>query len=247
MNVALRASGQNVVCRGDSMANMVMNKGIGAVSDKRSVSIKQLLEWVFQREKANLDFSDAGMLGGQPLPSVGVEYLMIEQAKLGCRVDGGGKSEPHPDADLVTDALVMLPEGVGGRGMAMMIVELAKTGRAPDWMPGAKPRLVPVDTYYNQHGTFAKTVDAKNVALSAWKTSKRRNKNGVMVEEVSKCCPVVARPSADLIARCRREYLQWVLALLELRTTFQYRGLSAFEVTDELPDAQPWKKTLDQV
>jgi len=35
---------------------------------------------------------------------------------------------------------------------------LARTGMTPDWMPGAVPRCVPVDTRRNQHGERAVTM-----------------------------------------------------------------------------------------
>lgn len=210
---------------------------------KRSISIQQLLEWAFQKEFATIDFDRDSGFDIRSFPKVSPEYHMIEQARLGCRVDGGGRSEPHPDADLVADALAVLPEGCGGQTTAILVAELARAGRVPDWMPDAQPRFYPVETHTNRYGTRAKEVEAKSFDKNAWLDHPRRNRKGVVVYDKSKCCPCNVRPSSAEIAHRRRVYLMWWAALLDLRSTFQCRGaLTCFAVTMEMPIQIPWQK-----
>ena len=211
----------------------------------RLVSIRGLLEWAFQRELASLDFNEVQSSSGWLPSSVSMEYRMMEQAKLGCRVDGGGRSDPHPDADIVVSALAALPQALGGRRTAMWIAELARAGREPDWMPDARPRLVPGDTHTNRHGTFARTEDAAGLGAAGWPRQPRRNRKGVVVYDRVLFCPARWYPTGSQIAAARRAYLQWWSVLLELRNTFQiHNNLSAHVVTDDMPVMSPWKKAL---
>jgi len=210
---------------------------------KAEVAIWDLLCWAFQREFASVDFGRITSLGGQPMPGYGMEFVLLEQARLGCRVDGGGHSDPHPDADVVAAALSALPEVCGGRPMAVQIAELARAGQVPDWMGDATPRLVPVEMHTNRHGCHAKTADAAVLGSVGWPHWKRRNRKNVVVEEVVTYCPTIWRPSAAQIAAARRGYQLWWGALLELRINLQIGApLSAFEVTDAMPPMTPWAK-----
>lgn len=209
---------------------------------RRDIGIQALLEWAFRDECAQLDFDAMGVrASGYGYASSTAAILQHEQ--LGCRVDGGGRSDPHPDADVVAAAVAALPEGCGGRRMAIWVAELARAGMVPDWMPGAAPRVYPVDTHTNRHGVRAKTDDAARLGASGWPAQARRNRKGVVVQEAVPYCPVVVRPSARDIARSRRSYLDWWGALLDLRGTFAaYGGLSSFAVTDAMPDRCPWQR-----
>lgn len=196
---------------------------------KKLISIRALLEWAFQRECASLDFDEEG---GMLPPSIGVEYLMITQ---GCRVDGGGRSYPHPDADLVASALAALPLPRGGRQMGVWMADLARIGGEPDWMPGAKPKCVPVSTKCNRHGWRAASEKVGSIHYQS---------RGQQREFEVRCCPVTYQPSADKIAAARRSYLGWWGALLELRETFRvYGGLTSYQVSDQMPQRTPWKIT----
>lgn len=209
---------------------------------KKPIGIQELLVWAFRRECAQLDFP------GDELRAAGYGYAsatarFIQQGQLGCSVDGGGRSDPHPDADLVASAVAVLPEAVGGQRMALSIAELARADVAPDWMPGAVPRFYPADTHTNRHGVHAKTADAATLGDAGWPAQPRRNRKGVVVHDAVKYSPVVVRPSPSQIAQARRVYLDWYRALFELRTTFQISGdLSAFVVTDQMPPMAPWQK-----
>ncbi len=196
----------------------------GAV--KAQVSIQQLLIWAFQSERVSIDFE--GGVGEAP-PAYGVEYVIQQQGLLGCKVDGGGRSPSHPDADLVADALAVLPDVRGGRRMALWIAELARAGRTPDVMADAVPYVAPRETGRNRFGQYAMTEGGTFVT-------------GGKIHNV-RYCPISYPVTAQMIGRARRAYLEWWGALLELRHTFQvYNNLSAFEVTNAMPSQRPWQK-----
>ena len=215
-------------------------------SQRRPVSIEQLLHWAFARECASIDFDEIGTETGAR--NYGMEYVMIERARIGCRVDGGGRSEPHPDADIVASAVSALPEAYGGRPMAVRIAELARAGRTPDWAYNPPPQIIPCATSTNQHGTRAAIADAAALGEQGWRAQPRLTPKGVRVWDAVHYCPVrILHDPATVSARAarqRRDYLQWWGALLELRQTFKiYGGLSAFDVTDQMPPRKPWEKT----
>lgn len=196
---------------------------------QRPIGIQKLLEWAFADECASIDFEDAGTLA-RGFASIGTEYLMMEQARLGCRVDGGGCSEPDPDADLVASAVAQLPEGCGGRRMAVQIAELSRSRMVPDCMVGVVPQCVPVEWRNGKHGPRSK------IEVIGHRVSRG---SSVPIE----ICPVKYSPDASRISYARRCYLDWYGALLELRHTFKvYSDLSRWLVTDEMPPMEPWKK-----
>ncbi len=205
------------------------------------ISIEQLLVWAFQAERVTLNLDRVSRLAGFALPGFGFEYVLLQQAKLGCRVDGGGRSDPHPDAEIVAAALVELPEEHGGMRTGIWIAELARAGIRPDCMQDARPRFEPADVHTNRHGTNAKTRDAADLGPFGWPAQPRRNRKGVIVQDAVQYTPVVCRPTPDQIGRARRAYLQWRGTLFWLRISFQtYGGLTGFKLTDEMPPLTPW-------
>ena len=91
----------------------------------------------------------------------GLEYVLLQRAALGCKVDGGQHkigSYTHPDAEVIAATVAGMPDSLGGIRMAIRVAELARAGLTPDWMPGVVPRCVPVETKRNQHGERATTV-----------------------------------------------------------------------------------------
>ena len=168
---------------------------------KRDISIRGLIEWAFQREMASLDFDEVARETGAR-QGFGMEWVMIERARLGCRVDGGGRSYPHPDADLVAAALAVLPEACGGRRMAITIAELARSGAAPDWCADAVPRCEPLDWRVSKNGRFAHREFCRSVGLR-WPADAVDGRN------YGFWCPVVYSGTASEIAAARRHYLLW--------------------------------------
>ncbi|WP_300009719.1 hypothetical protein [uncultured Roseobacter sp.] len=205
---------------------------------RKEVPILQLVEWAFRTELASIEFDELAQSSGGHRPSFGTEYLLLQRHNLGCKVDGGGRSEPHPDADLVASALGALPVGHGGRKVALWVAELARAGMRPDWREAAKPQCVPLDLKRTKHGMFAKTESLGSLVY----VSRGRSRTIDV-----RWCPVVHRNSVVDLARRRRAYLQWWSALKELRDTFRiHANLSAYVVSDRLPDRTPWKKGVDE-
>ena len=218
------------VGKGAMVARSAVRPGRGGV--KTQVSILELVGWAFQREKASLDFH---CVSG-PRASVGMEYIMMQRAMLGCRVEGGGRSERHHDADIVASALAVLPERVGGRAMAILIVEHAREGRLPVWDVKQEPRCLPVEWKQSKHGTYAAREFCREVG-QRWPLSQLGRDDGYW-------CPVWYTATGADRARARRGWLRWWGAMLELRDTFRiYGGLTAFEVTESMPRRCPWEKS----
>lgn len=200
----------------------------------RDISILGLIEWAFQRECASLDFDELASTAGER-PSVSPLWMLMQRHNLGCTVDGGGRSDPHPDADIVASAIAALPDARGGRRMGLWIAELARAGLRPDWMEGAKTRCVPVDLSREKPGRPPKSEVCGTVDVIS-----RGRKRTVEL----RWCPVMYTPTAHQIASARRAYLMWWDALHDLRFQFQkYGGLSAWRVTDDMPPRKPWLKS----
>jgi len=88
----------------------------------------------------------------------GLEYVLLQRAALGCKVDGGQHkmgSYTHAGAKVIAATVAGMPDNLGGIRMATSVAELARAGITPNWMPGAVPRCVPVDLKRNRHGDRA--------------------------------------------------------------------------------------------
>lgn len=194
---------------------------------KREMSIRRALEWAFAQERVSVDFDEIHDGPG----GVDTIWRLMQRGRLGCKVDGGGRSPRHDDAEIIASFVARLDEGHGGRGMAVEIARLARCCTVPDWMPRAVPRCVPVDVVENPHGVFARTSVVGKVEV-------RKRGRKKMVDVVA--CPVTFRPSAAKIASARRDYLQWWGALLDLRVTLAAAGLRTIAVTQEMPPMKPW-------
>ncbi|WP_339767156.1 hypothetical protein [uncultured Pseudosulfitobacter sp.] len=216
-----------------SVQGAVVPDGQGRV--RREISIQRLLEWAFADECAQVDFEDAGTLA-QGYGHVGNAYRMAQRGALGCRIDGGGVSYPDPDADLVASAVATLPEGCGGRRMAVQIAELARARNVPDAFVGVEPRCEPKGWRENR---FARRAETQSLGIMIDRSGLRPRRYDVRV------CPVVYRPDGAQVAAARRNYLQWWSALIELRTTFELNNsLSRWFVSHNMPPMTPWKKSI---
>lgn len=202
---------------------------------KMEVGILDLIEWAFQREKVGLDFDEIERETGAR-PGFGVEYLMILQAQLGCRVDGGGSSPRHPDADIVAAALACLPEEYGGRRMAIEIAELARVGGRPDWRLDGLASCEPIAWRGTKHGQFAVTEACTDLGFR-WPV-------GQLTERLKgQWCRVTYSNLAGEAASRMRRYTAWWGALLELRQNLQVcSSLTSFTVSNAMPERAPWKK-----
>ena len=201
---------------------------------KRALGVQAALEWAFRVEKAQLelpmpeDVTDKGF-------GFGLEYVLMQRAILGCRIDGGQHkigSYTHADAEVIAACVAGIPDAMGGKRMAIRVAELARAGLTPDWMPGAVPRCRPVEVKRNQHGERATTMvvgTTRVLSRGKWRT----------VELLA--CPVTWRPHPQQIAAARRGYGDWWQALGWIRAGLVEGGmLREVEVTEAMPKARPW-------
>ncbi|PRY22282.1 hypothetical protein CLV78_107206 [Aliiruegeria haliotis] len=116
--------------------------------------------------------------------------------------------------------------------MAIRVAELARAGLTPDWMPGAVPLCVPVETRCNQHGERSVTVVVGTESVLSrgrWRT----------VDVLA--CPVTWRPHSDQIDGARRAYVDWWQALGWIRDGLATsRLLREIDVSAEMPKFEPW-------
>lgn len=199
---------------------------------KRSVSIQQLTEWAFRKECVQLDLPYQRPVDERGF-GFGMEYVLIQQARLGVSIDKSpGKSYPHEDAEVVAAILAHLPDVVGGRRMAIRIAEHARAGNTPDWMPGAIPRLEPLEWQDKWWGTRGKSEVLETVTVKY-----RREK---VTREV-RWTPCRWVPSQECIRAARDTYGKWWIALHELREQIRLSGMMrCHELTDAMPAATPW-------
>ena len=208
----------------------------GTGRPRRSMSVQQALEWAFRVEHAQLEL---------PLPpdperghgfGFGLEYVLLQRAILGCKVDGGQHKiggYTHEDAEVIAATVAGLPDSLGGKRMAIRVAELARAGLTPDWMPGAVPRCVPVDIKRNRHGDRAVSVvvgTERVLVKGKWRTVEVR------------ACPVTFRPDASQIEAARRAYEDWWRALDWVRDCLRTGAmLRELEVMPTMPKARPWR------
>jgi hypothetical protein len=207
----------------------------GGTKVKRALGVQALLEWAFRVEQAQLelpprkDGADEGF-------GFGLEYVLLQRAILGCKVDGGQHkmgSYTHPDAEVIAATVAGMPDSLGGIRMAISVAELARAGLTPDWMPGVVPRCVPRETKNNQHGERATTIVVGTERVKTrgkWRT----------VELLA--CPVTWRPHPEQIASARRGYEDWWQALDWVRGGLLAGGmLMEVEMSPATPKVAPWK------
>ena len=178
----------------------------GGTKVKRALGVQAILEWVFRVEKALLEMLQRRDIDGEGF-GLGLEYVLIQRARLGCKVDGGGhksQSYTHEDAEIVAATLAGMPDSLGGKRMAIYVAELARAGMSPDWLSGVVPRCVPVESKSNQHGERSTTVVVgieRVLHRGRWRS----------IEVLA--CPVTWQPHPEQIASARRGYDDWWQAL----------------------------------
>lgn len=207
----------------------------GGTKVKRALGVQAALEWAFRLEHAQLELPPAKDVTEEGF-GFGLEYVLLQRAALGCKVDGGQHkmgSYTHPDAEVIAATVAGIPDSLGGTRMAIRVAELARAGLTPDWMPGIVPRCVPVETRQNQHGERAVTIVAgieRVLHRRRWRT----------VEVLA--CPVTWRPHPEQIASARRGYGDWWQALAWVREGLIAGGmLREVEVTAAMPKVRPWR------
>ena len=221
-----------------SMQGRIGRAGSGRV--KRALGVQAVLEWAFRVEKAQLELPPRRDIDEEGF-GFGMEYVLMQRARLGCKVDGGGhksQSYTHEDAEIVAATLAGMPDSLGGKRMAIYVAELARAGMTPDWMPGAMPRCVPTLVKQNQHGTHVGTVVVGTERIRVRGPTAR----GIWKTIDILACPVTWRPHPEQIASARRGYEDWWQALDWVRDGLVESGmLRDVEVTVAMPKVQPWR------
>ena len=202
---------------------------------KRMMTVQQALEWAFGKEQAQLELPERPDLDLGQRQGFGLEYVLMQRAVLGCKVDGGQHkigSYTHEDAEVIAATVAGMPDSFGGIRMAIRVTELARAGLTPDWMPGAVPRCVPVDIKRNRHGDRAVSVvvgTERILVKGKWRTVDIR------------ACPVTWRPYPEQIASARRGYEDWWAALDWVRDGLLAGGmLREVQVAEVMPKVRPW-------
>ncbi|MDS9468200.1 hypothetical protein RGQ15_11545 [Paracoccus sp. MBLB3053] len=199
----------------------------------RGLTIQQALEWAFATEYARLDFDQTGEFfrGG-----VDALWILQRQRELGCRIDGGGTSEPHADAQIIASFVERLPVEYGGRQMATRIAELARARRSPDWAVAEARRFVPTGWKMTDAGEWLG--ETRKLAQVTFK-----DKRGRVKSYRPEICPVSLTGSGAVIAQKRREYLAWYGALMYLLFDLSRCAFSSIRILDGLPEMTPWKSS----
>lgn len=199
---------------------------------KRQMSIERALRWAFADECAQIDFDEIGATAHGNRRGIDGIAVMIERGALGCRVDGGGRSEPAWDAQVIASAVANLPQAMGGRGMAVKVAEFARAASRPDWIEDDRMRCVPRDWRMTKNGPFAKRelVGAEQIIV-----------RGRKVMHDVYWCPVRYTPTPQQVASARKAYAEWYRALLFLAVQLRRLGiLSRIAITQTLPPRRPW-------
>ena len=77
---------------------------VGSSRPKRSMSVQQALEWAFRVEHAQLELPEQHDPEQDHGFGFGLEYVLLQRAILGCKVDGGQYkigSYTHEDAEVI--------------------------------------------------------------------------------------------------------------------------------------------------
>ncbi|MCV2877596.1 hypothetical protein OE699_01920 [Sedimentimonas flavescens] len=208
----------------------------------RVMSIERALIWAFRSECASVDFEEEARPDLYQ-STVSTAWLVAQRGRIGCKIDGGGRSLPHDDAEIIASAVSALAPQLGGSGMAIQIARLARIGDRPDWMRGARARVVPVHRVFNQHGWMAGTADSRMLGGVGWQHVRRRTRKRGIVSDPVLYCPVTINPTPAQIAAARRNYLDWWGALLDLAASLRSMGLlSSIALTSDMPPMTPWRK-----
>lgn len=202
---------------------------------RRAMGVQQALEWAFRVEKAQLELSPPSDIEEEGF-GFGLEYVLLQRAALGCKVDGGQHKiggYVHEDAEVIAATVAGMPVSLGGKRIAILVAELARAGLTPDWMPGAVPRCVPRDIKRNQYGERATTIVVGTEQVKTrgkWRT----------VDLLA--CPVRFSPDQRQIESARQAYENWWQALGWVREGLITGGmLREVDVTSAMPKAQPWQ------
>lgn len=150
-------------------------------------------------------------------------------------------SDSHPDAVTVTDAMKRLDPHV-----ARLVASHAKAGSRPDWRPHADFRLEPRNWEWDESGeewgvSEVCPLDQSQTGWTEWAYDPSKGRS-IRVPK-PKWVPIIAKDDAKVIATFREVYVVWWDALHDLGIAL-HGGLADWELSDIVPDREPW---VDQV
>ena len=219
-------------------------------TDRPVHAIWDALQWAFAVECAEtFDPDDRRISGGRGFRSVGIEAVLAEKAALGdVRIDTSpGRSWPADDADRIATAL-----SVGTDRRTRRIVEdHARWMWPPDWMPGARGRLVPL-AWSRRPGPdlpsgLGRKTKVGSVAIARDVPHPRnpaRTIRRVRREDVF-ATPASWETHPDEIRAARAEYDLWWFGVAATLAVIETSGvrLDRFDLSDRLPPFRPWIST----
>lgn len=215
-------------------------------SDKPTKTITEALYWAFMVELAQVELPDLRPPEERGF-GFGTEYVLIERMRLGgVQIDTSkGRSSPHEDAEVIAGSVGKLVKLRHGRALAISIALFGRTGIVPDWMPGAVPRIQPVEWGKRNHlGRFAKTQILRT--WHQWYTvpHPKNPKHSIRrkAKIVEEWCPCTWSPSLQQIESARAGYVEWWRALDMVRIDVKSMGLRKFDIIDAMPPRRPWLK-----
>ena len=187
-----------------------------------------MLIWAYRDQRADLLFGRGVGLSdlerraaGLPVQSIsGDGCAVIERdALIGCRIDGGGQAalRIHADAEAVHEEVLALESRIERAA----VIESAKTGERPDWMPGARAYMAPV-----------LVAAGKLAGEPARLYDKNRNWIG---------CRVTVGLSREAIDTRRALYKAWHCALVKLAGRLDGRRLLKHQMVGPRAPARPWE------
>lgn len=196
---------------------------------RRVMSVQRALEWAFADEKAQIDFDETG---AHEFDRVGVDPLWraMQEALVGCKVDGGGTSDPSADAQIIASIV----ESVLDRKTALDVVMWARSRACPNWLPqGARSFVYPEQWDFDADGRMVGQV-------AYGPRTPYRDAMGKRREYRPSWVPVRASYSGAVLDAARMAYLDWVEALGVVALALRQRGLLETEITPVLPVPDPW-------
>lgn len=201
----------------------------------QKLGIREALEWAFGIEHARLS---KGGVGGFHLPGESSIYRMIAQAETGAVDTSRGRSRPAEDAEMIAFTVQeALPWA-----SAQRIERQAILGSMP-WSGELAPRLVPCDWVCGRGGIWrGKTDDARKLGSEGWRPVTRINRVRRKVTEPVLFTPCRWTVTADRVARCRRDHLDWYSDLLTLRVALDRVDLKWVRITTRMPPLTPWRE-----
>lgn len=189
---------------------------------KQEIDIEALLQWVYQKQKADMIssrgvgmFDAEAMADGIKLRKISADgCFRIEQTHLlGAAVDGGGlmsfAGQLHPDAETIHETVMKL-----NKIESWLLISSAKAGDPPDWMPEAKASMEPV----MKKGRIVMIYDDNRHIIG---------------------CRVTVGTTQVYIDAKRELYSMWWKALKKLADNLEDK-LASYELSGSVVSSTPW-------